>query len=194
MKGKFVPVVGPTGSGKDTLIAYVKSVYADIVLSVSCTTRAPREGEIDGVDYYFLTHKEFEARIEAGGFLEWAEYGGNYYGTPKKEIEDAVSAGKLIMGDIEVQGVRQIRMAMPPEEFSTIYIDAGTWEVLSERARSRAPMTDEELAKRKERYEDEATFKDEATYVVQNPDGKLEEAKAAMLAVVTSIRKDIGLS
>lgn len=186
-RGIFVPVVAPTGSGKDTLIAYAKSLYPDIVLSISCTTRAPREGEVDGVDYYFLSREEFEARIADGGLLEWAEYGGNYYGTPKAEIEQAISAGKLIMGDIEVQGVRLIRERLPQEEFSTIYIDAGSWEVLSARALARAPMSEEELAKRKLRYEDEASFKAEATYVVHNPDGHLEVAKEEMKAVVEAL-------
>jgi len=193
-QGRFVPVVGPTGSGKDTLINHAKSVYPDMALSVSCTTRMPREGEVHGKDYYFLSREEFEAHIAEGGLLEWAEYGGNYYGTPKKEIDDAIAAGKLIMGDIEVQGVRQIRDRMMPAEFSTIYIDAGSWDVLSARALARAPMSPEELQKRKERYEDESTFKDEAMYVVSNSDGKLNEAKEAIADIVGEIRKDIGLS
>ncbi|MBU1293114.1 guanylate kinase [Patescibacteria group bacterium] len=186
-RGILVPVVAPTGSGKDTLITYAKSLYPEIVLSISCTTRAPREGEVDGVDYYFLTREAFEARIAEGGLLEWAEYGGNYYGTPKAEIEQALSEGKLIMGDIEVQGVRLISELLPKEEFSTIYIDAGSWEVLSARALSRAPMSEQELLKRKSRYEDEASYKAEATYVVHNPDGHLEVAKEEMKQVVEEL-------
>lgn len=194
MRGKFVSVVGPTGSGKDTLINHAKAVHPDIILSVSCTTREPREGEKDGKDYYFLTREQFEERIAHGGFLEWAEFGGNYYGTPKKEVEEAIGAGSLIMSDVEVQGVRKMRESMPRDEFSTIYVDAGSWETLSARARARAPISAEELAKRKARYEDEETFKHEATYVVHNPDGKLDQAKEEMLMIVQAIRAEIGLA
>lgn len=193
-RGKFVPVVAPTGSGKDTLITYAKSVFPDIVLSVSCTTRAPRSGEEPGKDYIFLTREDFEKRIANGEFLEWAEYGGNYYGTPKAEIERHLAEGALIMGDIEVQGVRLIRDLLPPSEFGTIYIDAGSWDVLAARALLRAPMSASELEKRKARYEDESTFKREATYVVQNPQDKLEDAKRDFLAAVTAFRAEIGLT
>lgn len=192
-RGRFVPVVGPTGSGKDTLINHAKAAFPDIVLSISCTTRAPREGEVDGKDYYFLTREEFEERIRTGALLEWAEFGGNYYGTPGEIVEKEIADGKLVMGDIEVQGVRQIRERMQPEDFGTIYVDAGSWDVLAARALARAPMGAEELQKRKERYEDESTFKEEATYVVENPDGKLDEAKEQMLEIVRGIRADIGL-
>lgn len=190
-RGKFVPVVAPTGSGKDTLITHAKSVFPDIVLSVSCTTRSPREGEEHGKDYFFLTREEFEAKIGTGDLLEWAEYGGNYYGTPKEEIERHLAEGALIMGDIEVQGVRLIRDLLPPAEFGTIYIDAGSWEVLERRALARAPMSDVELRKRKERYEDESTFKSEATYIVQNPEGSLEDAKRDFVAAVARFREEI---
>ncbi len=189
-----MPVVAPTGSGKDTLITYAKSVFPDIVLSVSCTTRAPRSGEEPGKDYIFLTREDFEKRIANGEFLEWAEYGGNYYGTPKAEIERHLAEGALIMGDIEVQGVRLIRDLLPPSEFGTIYIDAGSWDVLAARALLRAPMSASELEKRKARYEDESTFKREATYVVQNPQDKLEDAKRDFLAAVTAFRAEIGLT
>ncbi len=193
-RGKFVPVVAPTGSGKDTLITYAKSVFPDLVLSVSCTTRSAREGEEHGRDYFFLSREEFEAKIAGGELLEWAEYGGNYYGTPKKEIERHLAEGALIMGDIEVQGVRLIRDLLPPEEFGTIYIDAGSWSVLEKRALLRAPMSEEELEKRRMRYVDESSFKTEATYVVSNPEGMLEDAKRDFIAVVAAFRKEIGLS
>ncbi len=188
-----MPVVAPTGSGKDTLITYAKSVFPDLVLSVSCTTRSAREGEEHGRDYFFLSREEFEAKIAGGELLEWAEYGGNYYGTPKKEIERHLAEGALIMGDIEVQGVRLIRDLLPPEEFGTIYIDAGSWDVLERRALLRAPMSEEELEKRRMRYEDESSFKAEATYVVSNPEGMLEDAKRDFIAVVAAFRKEIGL-
>lgn len=192
-RGKFVPVVAPTGSGKDTLITYAKSVFPDLVLSVSCTTRSARDGEEHGRDYFFLSREEFEAKIEAGDLLEWAEYGGNYYGTPKKEIEKHLAEGALIMGDIEVQGVRLIRDLLPPSEFGTIYIDAGSWDVLEKRALLRAPMSEEELEKRRMRYNDESSFKTEATYVVSNPEGMLEDAKRDFIAAVAAFREEIGL-
>lgn len=191
-RGKFVPVVAPTGSGKDTLITHAKSVFPDLVLSVSCTTRSPREGEEHGKDYFFLSRDEFEAKIASGDLLEWAEYGGNYYGTPRREIERSLAEGSLIMGDIEVQGVRLIRDLLPPDEFGTIYVDAGSWDVLEKRALARAPMSEAELEKRRMRYEDESSFKKEATYVVSNPEGKLEDAKRDFVAAVAAFREEIG--
>ena len=191
MRGKFLLVVGPSGSGKDTLIKHARSVFPDLGISVSPTTRAPRPGEEGGVDYHFLTEEEFKRRIEAGDFLEWAQYGGNYYGTLRSEVMPAVEAGKFVISDIEVQGARQILSSIP-NDVIVFYIDSGPWESLVERIRARAPISDEELTKRYERYQDELSFKKDAHYVITNENGKLEEAKAAFVAAIEAIRKDAG--
>lgn len=194
MRGIFVLVVGPSGSGKDTLITAATAAYPDIVLSISCTTRSMRPGETDGVDYHFLSREAFEHRIAAGEFLEWAKYGENYYGTLRSTIDEAVAGGKLIMSDIEVQGVRQVRAgALPPSERVFVYVDAGPWEALERRITARAPITPEELKRRKVRYEDERTFKDHADYIVENLDGGLDVAKQQFVAVVKELRTRIGL-
>lgn len=192
-RGKLVAVVGPSGSGKGTLMKRARSRYADIVFPVSCTTRGMRPGEQEGVDYYFLTREEFERRIDAGAFIEHASFGGNYYGTEKAEIEPALAEGKLVLREFEVQGVRILRDLLPHEEFVTIYIDAGPWEDMARRVQERAPITEEELEKRRVRYLDEATFLPEATYVVQNFDEKLEAAEHAFLEVIQGLRKELDL-
>ena len=193
MRGKFVPIVGPTGSGKDTLVNHILSVYPDTPRSISCTTRTMRAGEADGVDYYFLAREEFERKVAAGDFLEWAEYGGNLYGTLKEELEQYIAEGQLVTGDIEIQGVRLIRDLLPETEFATIYIDAGPWEVVEARVLARGPMSEEDLAKRRARYEEESRFKSEATYIVKNPNGGLEQAKEDIVAVIAGIRRELGL-
>jgi len=187
-RGTYILVVGPTGSGKNTLINAAREVMPDLAFAVSATTRAMREGEQDGVNYYFLSKEDFEEKIAEGAFLEWAEYGGNYYGTLRSEIESALAEGKLILSDIEVQGARLIRDCMPREEYAVVFIDAGPWESLVERVKARAPMTPEELEKRRLRYEDESSFKAEADYIVQNFDGKKEEAKHAFVEVLEKIK------
>ncbi len=193
-RGRLVAIVGPSGSGKGTLMRRARSRYPDIIFPISCTTRSARPGEVDGVDYYFLTKEEFERRIQAGEFIEHALFGENYYGTEKAEIEPSLAAGALILREFEVQGTRILRDLLPPEEFSTIYIDAGPWEDMARRIRERAPITDEELEKRRIRYLDESTFKMEATYIVQNLDGKRDQAEESFLSLIADLRTGLGLS
>lgn len=182
--GTLILVIGPTGSGKSMLMRHAIEAHPELELPYSYTTRAKREGIVENDHYRFVSREEFEARIERGEFLEWAEYGGNYYGTLKGEVLDALASGKVLLKEMEVQGARQVRAVLPPEQLVTVFIDAGSWEELERRVRARAPMTEEELAKRKHRHEDEMTFKPEADIVVENHPGKAEEAKAAFSAVV----------
>lgn len=186
-RGAYILVVGPSGSGKNTLINAAREAIPGLSVAVSATTRAPREGETDGVHYHFLSKEEFIRRVENEEFLEWAEYGGNFYGTLRSAVEPAIREGRVIFSDIEIQGVLQVLHNLPAEERATIYIDAGTWEELAARIVARAPMTEEELAKRHAHYITEATFKDEADYVVSNRAGELEAAKAAFIAIVEKL-------
>lgn len=185
--GKLVLVIGPTGSGKGVLIEHVSKLHPEIVLPVSCTTRTPRPGEQNGREYYFLTEEEFKKRVTAGDFLEWAQYGGNFYGTPKSEVLVHLAEGKLVLLELEVQGARQIREVIPQERLAIIYIHAGTWEELERRIRARAPITEEELEKRRNRYDDEVSFQTKATYVVENPDGGVEQAKKDFANIIDSL-------
>ncbi|HWB34012.1 MAG TPA: guanylate kinase [Candidatus Paceibacterota bacterium] len=177
MKGKFILVIGPSGSGKSALLAYLHEQMPEVVFPRSCTTRAPRPGEVEGEKYFFVSKEEFEHREAAGDFLEWASYGGNYYGTLRAEILPRLEDGKTVVREVEVQGARQIAAIIPPESLRMVFIDAGSWESLEQRIRSRAPITEVELLARRKRYEDETTFKPQATRVVENFDGNLEQAK-----------------
>lgn len=187
-RGKLVLVVAPSGSGKDTLMEAAEAAFPDLRTLVTCTTRVPRNGEVNEVDYHFFTREEFEQKIKNSEFLEWAEYGGNLYGTLRASIEEVLSEGEVLLATIEVQGARRVRQLLPVEELAVIYIDAGGWDVLARRIQARAAISVEELAKRHERYLDEVTFKDEAEYVIENPDGGLVEAKRSFVDTIATLR------
>src|SRR5918995_5215330 len=110
---KVFVITGPSGVGKGTLIERLLERIPELELSVSATTREPRPGEVDGRDYHFLSPEEFERRVEAGDFLEHADYSGNRYGTLREEVERRLAAGRSVVLEIEVQGARQVREAMP---------------------------------------------------------------------------------
>lgn len=186
-RGKLVLLNGPSGSGKGSLLAYARAQFPALEFSVSCTTRLPRPGEREGVNYFFVSVDAFKERIAAGEFLEWAQYGGNYYGTLKSEVEERLAQGKIIILEIEIQGVHQIQALLPSEDLLTIYIDAGSWEKLSARITARAPIAPEELEKRRTRYEEEVHFKDEADVVIENQDGGLEAAQKQFTEVLAPL-------
>jgi guanylate kinase len=185
--GKLILVIGPTGSGKGTLVNYARALHPTLAHSVSCTTRSARPGEVEGTDYYFLTEEEFQKRIDAGDFLEWACYGGRYYGTLKSEVFPRIEQGISVVLEIEVQGVRNILSLMPKDQILTVYIDAGDWDTLEKRIRARAPMTDEEVARRKDHYECELPFKAEADVVISNKEGEKDQAKKEFARLVESL-------
>lgn len=187
-RGAYVLIVGPTGSGKNTLITAAREAIPGLAFAVSATTRPIREGEVDGVNYHFLTRDDFMQSVAAGEFLEWAEYGGNLYGTLCSEVEPAIAAGKFILSDVEIQGVRQILASdLASEERVTVYIDAGSWDELVARITARAPMTDEELARRHAHYDEEAAFKSEADFIISNRAGELDAAKASIVSIMRDL-------
>lgn len=158
--------------------------FPEVQSPQSYTSRARRSDAIENAHYTFISKEEFEKRIAAGEFLEWASFSGNYYGTLKAEIEAGLANGKIMFKEMEVQGVRQVRNTLKKEELLIVFIDAGSWEELARRALAREPMSDEVLEQRRLRYEDELTFMPEADIVIQNYEGKQEEAKAAFEAVI----------
>ena len=184
MEGRLILVVGPSGSGKGALMSYVRSKRPDIVFPVSCTTRAPRPGEAEGETYYFVTGEQFDQKVAEDAFVEWANYGGNRYGTLKSEILKPLEAGKTVIREIEVQGARHMQELIPKENLRIIFINAGAWEDLKRRIAERATIHPDELIKREERYEDERSFMQEATKVIENFDGGLDKAKAEFLKAV----------
>lgn len=178
--GKLLLVIGTAGSGKGTLIKHVKDTYPDILYPHTATTRTMRPGEVDGEHYFFFTKEEFERHVEMGDFLEWAAIdGGRLYGTLKKDVFQALESGNIALKEIEIQGLRQVEALLPKENIVTIYIDAGGWDVLSRRIQGRAPISPEELESRRERYEYEKDFINEADYVVENHDGQFKQADEA---------------
>lgn len=190
MKGKFILVIGPSGSGKGTLIQHIRPLFPSLVYPKSTTTRAMRAGEVNGEHYYFLSQDDFQKKIDAGEFLEWAEYGGNLYGTLMSEVMPLVNEGRTALKELEVQGARQIREKIPRDELVIIFVNAGSWDEMEARIRARAPISETELQKRKARYEDEMHFMPEADFIIENHAGQVEGAKQKFAEVVTSLIQD----
>ncbi|WP_276915452.1 guanylate kinase [Parvibacter caecicola] len=144
--GNLFVVSGPSGAGKGTLVARLLEAVPDSWVSVSATTRAPRAGEVGGVSYYFLDRDEFLRRAETDGFLEWAEYAGNCYGTPRSSVEQKIAEGKQVILEIDVQGAFQIKDKIP--EAHLVFIEPPSMEVLEARLRGRGTEADDVIEKR----------------------------------------------
>jgi guanylate kinase len=180
-RGLLFIISGPAGSGKGTIVKRVREL-AEFDFSVSATTRAPRPGEIDGVHYFFTDKEEFRRKIAAGEMLEHAEYVGNYYGTPKKPVDDALSAGKNIILDIDVQGALQVKTKMP--EAVMIFVLPPDFETLMRRIRGRGTESEEIIAKRMEKARFELQCFDRYDYAVVNRDNGVEEAAGDVLSIL----------
>jgi guanylate kinase len=166
--------------GKGTLIKGVRDRMPELELSVSATTRAPRPGEREGVDYWFLTPEEFERRVQAGDFVEHAEYAGNRYGTLRSELERHTAAGRPVVLEIETQGARQVRAAMP--DAVQVFIAPPTPAALRERLEGRGTDDPAQVARRLETARDELAAQGEFRYVVVNDDA--ERATDALADIV----------
>ena len=152
-RGKLIIISAPSGSGKGTVIHRILTLRPDIVFSVSATTRAPRPGEIEGVSYHFVTREQFEEMIANDDFLEYAEYVGEFYGTPKKPIYEGLEAGKDVLLDIEISGAGQVLGKIP--DALTIFIIPPDMEELERRLRGRGTDNEEKLKARLERARQE---------------------------------------
>lgn len=139
--GNLFVISGPSGAGKGTLVARLLSEVPDAWVSVSATTRVPRKGEIDGVHYYFKSADEFARLVDEDGFLEWARYAENCYGTPRKSVEEHLARGEQVVLEIDVQGAFQVRERFP--EAHLVFIEPPSMEELERRLRSRGTETDE---------------------------------------------------
>ncbi len=180
-KGLMIVISGPAGSGKGTVNAHLLS-RDDFVYSVSATTREPRPGEVDGVNYRFLSREEFLRRINAGDMLEYTEYCGNFYGTPRKEAEAVLNSGKNLLLEIEVEGAQNIKAAYP--DAVLIMLLPPSFAVQEQRLRSRGTETEEKILARLTRTREEVALADHYDYVVYNYDGKAAEAADEILAIV----------
>lgn len=167
-KGIIIVVSGFSGAGKGTIIRRLLEKHENYMLSVSMTTRAPRPGETEGKDYFFTDQETFERTIREGGLLEHANYGGNYYGTPRAFVESMLAEGKDVLLEIEVQGALQIRERFP--EALLIYVVPPGVRLLRERLTSRATETPEVIEKRLRLARGEARYLDRYDYIAMNDD------------------------
>ena len=166
-KAKLIIFTGPSGVGKGTMLAdFFKRADHKIVYSISNTTRTPRDGEINGMHYFFISKEEFEQMIKDEQFLEHACYSGNYYGTNKKFVDEKITEGKSVLLEIELQGALQVMQKRP--DAITIFIKPPTFEELENRLRGRHTETEEAIQKRLNAARDELNSIDKFHYVIEN--------------------------
>jgi guanylate kinase len=147
--GRLTVITGPSGVGKGTLVSRLLQRHPEIWLSISATTRAPRQGEEHGVHYFFLSRERFETEIGEGGFLEWAEFAGNLYGTPRQAVEANLDAGRPVLLEIELEGARQVRNSFPAG--FQLFIKPPSLAELEARIRGRGSDSEAAIARRLER-------------------------------------------
>jgi len=181
-KGGIFIFSGPSGCGKSTVLSRVMARLEHPYFSVSATTRAPRKGETDGVDYLFISREDFLAMIEADEFLEYAQYIGNYYGTPRSPVMAHAEAGDDVILDIEVQGAAQV-MAKLPEAVS-VFIAPPSLEELERRLRGRSTETEEKIQSRLKRAAEELPLSVHYNYTVINDE--IDRAVDEILAIIES--------
>ncbi len=182
-KGLLFIVSGPAGSGKGTVVNTLVKNHPEIYLSVSATTRKPRPGEAHGVHYYYISKEEFEDRIRNGQMLEYTTYSGNYYGTPLKEIEEAMERGKDIILEIEVDGGMQVKKKLP-DSAVTVMLTPPDKEVLEARLRGRGTETEDVIRWRLERAKEEILLLPDYDYSVVNEDGKSDLCAEALYRII----------
>ena len=167
-KGILIVISGFSGAGKGTLMKKLLETYDNYALSVSMTTRSPREGEEDGVAYFFVSRQQFEETIKNDGFIEYASYCDNYYGTPKAYVEEQLQAGKDVILEIEIQGALQVKKKFP--ESLLMFVTPPNATELERRLRGRGTETDEVIAQRLARASEESEGVEAYDYIVVNDD------------------------
>ncbi|MHA7960526.1 guanylate kinase [Streptomyces sp. L500] len=137
---------GPSGVGKSTVVAHMRKAHPEVWLSVSCTTRKPRPGEQEGVQYFFVDDEQFDKLVANGELLEWAEFAGNRYGTPRKAVLDRLEVGEPVLLEIDLQGARQVRETMP--EAQLVFLAPPSWDELVRRLTGRGTESPEVIERR----------------------------------------------
>jgi guanylate kinase len=183
--GSILIISGPSGAGKSSLINAAKESIGDFYFSISTTTRPPREGERDGVDYYFVDRETFEEEIRAGEFLEYAQVHGNYYGTSLKPVIEALEAGKLVIFDIDVQGHAIARERMG-DLITSVFVTTPTLDELKRRLQSRGTDDDEIIQKRIQNALIEVEYITAYDFLIVNDD--FEKALDSFIAVAKAAR------
>ena len=181
-KGILFVVSGPAGSGKGTVIKLLREIVPEMGLSVSATTRAPRPGEAEGVNYYDQTREEFERMLEGGEIVEHTVYMDNYYGTPASEIRRCLDGGDDLILEIEVEGAMQIKKLFP--DSVAIMLIPPTFEILEARLRGRGTETEDVIVRRLSRAHDEVAQMGKYDYVTVNREGEAEACAAEIAAIV----------
>lgn len=166
--GRLIVLTGPSGVGKGTLMRSLLQRHPELYYSVSVTTRSPRPGESNGKNYYFISRSKFEQLVAQGEFLEWAEFAGNYYGTPREAVLNQVNSGQLVVLEIELEGARQIRRSFP--DALSIFILPPSLNELEKRIRGRAQDAEDAIARRLRRAEEEIQAADEFDIQIVNDD------------------------
>lgn len=176
MAGKLFLILGPSGSGKGTVISYLRQQFPQAVFPVSATTRTPRPNERDGEVYHFLSREEFQKKIDSGEFLEWAVvHNDNFYGTLASPILEALKEGKIVIREVDMQGVESIVKLLPREQVVSIFITAPSWENLRHRILGRSKIPENELIQREKSFEREMVFSKKCDFVVMSEEGKINE-------------------
>lgn len=179
-KGLLILISGPSGTGKGTVCDLLRQKHPEISYSISATTRQPRPGEQDGVNYYFYTKEKFREMIDQGQLLEWAEVYGNFYGTPKQKVLDRLDAGEDILLEIDTQGALNVMKVMPEGLF--IFLLPPSLEELADRLKGRGTETEESLHRRLGAAVDEIKLATKYRYVVVND--KVEDAQETIANII----------
>lgn len=185
-KGILVIISGPAGSGKGTVVKVLREIMPEIGFSVSATTRQPRPGEVDGVNYHYVTRERFEEMLANGEILEHTEYAGNYYGTPVAEVRRCLDAGRDIILEIEVEGAAQIKKIDP--EAVTVMLIPPNGATLEARLRGRGTETEEVILRRLARAREELPLAAEYDYVVVNGDNMAAECADTIRGIIEAER------
>jgi len=186
--GRILVVSGPSGCGKTTLVKRLLEADAELVWSVSATTRQPREGEVEGRDYHFLSRAQFEQGIQESGFAEYAESFGELYGTPKAPLNEALTEGKVIVLDIDVQGARQIKRSFG--EAFRVFVTAPSEEELLRRLENRGTEDAVGRKRRTERVRQEMAAQHEYDRVIVND--QVDRAFDELESIVAELKKSTG--
>lgn len=175
--GKLVLVIGPSGSGKGTMMNILKERHTEYVFPISATTRKMREGEIEGVQYYFLTKEEFENKIENDEFLEYANvHNSAYYGVLKKPIFEGLKLGEVLIREVDYQGFLSIKRIIPKQNLKTLFILPPGEEILIKRIKERATISDEELNNRLHSIREEVKIANQCDIQINLIDNNIEDS------------------